>query len=1544
MDWDTALPLVSALTQDLALAVNAPTSTQEGLIAAQKAIGLSVLAAQDVKSFGLISAVDITNPPEVEDASSLEYLRPASIPPTGTWRSLRREFAISISTDPRKDYSITAGQLPSSTYGPFIDGFGRAIAIDVFTPTNTTALNFGNADPYIYLSMPLIRNPPTSSVASIGGGSVWIPTSQFSASAPSDSFVGLRVDGGDFRFFAVPGGTLLVLKLQLPASNNGSSFSVSTPSHVTFVFRSNTNGAKLNSVADSSFSAFGTTVKLTYLDHPSGYDSTFSNLLFPLTADTAMYTATMNTLKLTKLNGSAQIQGAAWALPAAILPARNFPEASGVGRLTIFLGAGFSLIPLAPVSPISCNKSVLVVDSSMVAISGMSATSSNKSHIVLLNDREANAETAEQPQTMGKQSAINLRTPAPFPFRYVYQANGNESWGFISTLQASLDRPRTANNTLVPFTGLCLSVLISEPFNPHPTLSISGDSEKSDNYPAMLSYSIKNLFFKTQYPSHFAVSGPLVDGIMNSGVVTLTAALRYVLPILPDPYTSNVIYSPGPAIDTGIIGMMKMTIFWDIETPSALDLSLPSSSLSRVSFGHPQTRVLSRELLAIEESYGIIPLDGPVMLDLSTNVSQFGVSFSSPNAPTTISGLSVQTRASSLRIFALPAVQWEPVVTADSLSLAGSDPEVWAFPDSGPATEIANRSVTMIPISPRDAIDGVLHEYNNAPSIPLVARLSLPFGIVAVVQSIQTVPAIPSSFLLPLPPVVRQVQPVFGATMAAAHHSSSGTALTGSDQISMRLQDPDSTSSPSFEGAALPLSMGLNGSNTISSVLPDVIFAAFQKDFQNKVPVTRIDLSGFGASLFSHWETKPPNEIGISKVHFDVITGRTAKEVVEMNSILFPYAVRVVRAITIERANSGVVVRRDSGWQATSDGKYDYSVKDVSISIVTHPGVVKGVSNVTNIREINDPIHKLVNFDCTVHLESGGGIVEVPARDQLGYIAAGSPASSTADSGVENPIALPSPEEYASKLGLFALGGAIDVVIEVFKSGLKMRLTSVSVGATRKDQSSPPQFAMAAWGSPALPGGGQWSFTQTVNGIAPQVVDGIKGVPLIREGAYDLPTIPFQNAYSFADPSDLLASAKNTVYGIVHATDSHRLMFPQPVIFPDLSQKGLTSLQQLVLADTFALGTSTGIFPVFENCIPIPRLDANLPDPSQLLHIIDGNDLLFNLDNIKLPDIPRELGKDENMTSIVQTAGNLLPDGTRATHLNVLIDSLHQARTMSLTNFSNIIKNETGKEVNRVIGDLSSKADEITKLVNPEHIFGEALQDVKKVVSFLDTLGVLPPLKVSMTNEWSLEISTSMGLDDFLAKIKDPITQNLMRKIIQDLSFFMSARSTLSAATFKLKMHLTIKIDSGFGPMALGVAGFDLGLSTNTGLTLALDLGVGVGVAFEVGPFGALAYYSQTQTITKGQKSWGIGATAVVKAHVDLLVAEADVCIEATLMLLGGTCLHHKDTTTIIGWAQVSIALDVSIFWVVNVSVHESAEWQNTFKDGGCTLPDLESA
>ena len=129
---------------------------------------------------------------------------------------------------------------------------------------------------------------------------------------------------------------------------------------------------------------------------------------------------------------------------------------------------------------------------------------------------------------------------------------------------------------------------------------------------------------------------------------------------------------------------------------------------------------------------------------------------------------------------------------------------------------------------------------------------------------------------------------------------------------------------------------------------------------------------------------------------------------------------------------------------------------------------------------------------------------------------------------------------------------------------------------------------MAAWGSPVLPGGGQWSVMRAEPpDAAPCPVDAGRGVPLVRVGlapAGPMPAAP----YRFADPADLLHPAPVGDYGWVHATGTQRTFFPRPVI-NTMAPDRVVSDQRIAVADPYALATAPGFFPPLADTHPRPR-------------------------------------------------------------------------------------------------------------------------------------------------------------------------------------------------------------------------------------------------------------------------------------------------------------------------------------------------------------------
>jgi hypothetical protein len=1111
-------------------------------------------------------------------------------------------------------------------------------------------------------------------------------------------------------------------------------------------------------------------------------------------------------------------------------------------------------------------------------------------------------------------SSISFRTPRSggTKFELLAQSSGIQAWVLSGTIIATLDVPRAVDGSRLRFTGPGLFGLES---------NASGDllllSEITSNLtPLARSYALKNLLLQLNGPNLLTVRGTYdaQSSQITTGTLVLTYDYTRATPFLPDPYTISTNTTPRSSLSTAA-STLTITMSWQPNTPVTIDLSLPTTSSAQ-----------SNKLLEASSSTANPELPGLTLLDLSSNVSQFGVAVAparEAQAESKISDLYLQIPASDLRVVTLPAVQWEPVVTPDQ-SVPFTSPLI--YPDNGPVTVLGTQSVTLTPIAPRQTIDEVLESYNtdSSPSI-ITAQFTLPFGLVA------NATLSPSRIITRPPPRLSQVQPTFTSSNAGAMPQT----LTGMDQLSIRASQPliigpGPRKSPTLAGSMQMLDVALdqNGNKAgVTITSPIDVNPTFEPGGTSpSVPVTRIDLSGYGESMFSDWRNPSGQAATISKVDLEVLVGRTSREVVQLFSVLYPYAVRVVRTITIERQNGGGITRADSGWQAVSDGTYAYP----DAGLVTHPGVVRGVSKVVNIRDsgqtyVTPDATKVtlmaVRFNCSVQMENvvvgQGSDGLVPALDQLGYVQIAPQGQLTA-------------AQYAtmiSSVGL--LGGTIDCTINVGGSGMSMRVIRIGVGATPASSTTTSQFVMGAWGSPILPAGGQWSWVQlTAATTAPQAVDPSNGVPLVRAGPSIAPA-PAANPYRFSDPAEVLTgTGSSTTYGIVHSTGTQRLLILAPVI-QATTPFAVTSTVAPSLADPFSLGTSTGPFPSLP--LAIPFNDANF----QLL-ILGGNNLSLKLPSPSFTTAVRirVIRQSQTFSSISYTAD----ENGKASVVTLAIDTtaVAPAKTwsVSITNLS--LATETGSlgEVTRVVGSIAGDSSTPTTLTDSRLVFGPALKPVAALIAFLENFGPLTPLTLSMTNDWSLQAGLQISLDKFLMEI--PELKDFLTKFVDDFDIKMESKTSPTSASFLFQIELTIKVPTSFGPVAIGIAEVEFNLSDD-GAIWEFTLGVGIGVEFKVGPFDAIAYYAQTQSLITGDNVFGVGAGSVVKGSIDLEVVSVEVSIEAKIEMLKVTC--NSDESSIWGVAQVTFAIDVTIFWVIDIEFDAQAQWTNNFDSGPCTLP-----
>jgi hypothetical protein len=623
-----------------------------------------------------------------------------------------------------------------------------------------------------------------------------------------------------------------------------------------------------------------------------------------------------------------------------------------------------------------------------------------------------------------------------------------------------------------------------------------------------------------------------------------------------------------------------------------------------------------------DDTFGNQLTDAFALLDVSSNASQMGISFGMfgqgrmamvPTAtiaatatdttvnnalPFMVQDMSVMAKGINVRAFTLPLVAWEPVFNL-TLSSDTRDPDIFFnyYPNDGGPSRLFNQSPKPVALAPIPVTDFLLSEFKETPKSATIGTFTLPFGMRAIAGfSLSAAQTIKPSFTSNRPNFNKWKGGLQFSIIAGNH----GKNPPG---------DPAMNDSPMLEGYTLQLNNILkmdgtaNGTSTLA-FQPTFIFnnEFFNLSKERGVPVSRMDISGYGANMFSNWLSPSAVFAATSQARFDVMLGRTAHEVVQVKSILYPWGIRVVRTITLQRESSGYVYRQDSGWQAESDGLFDFRYKkletdaDFTTPFKIHPGVVRGLFNVRNIR-IDNSITPFIEgtttrceavfFDADVEIEN---VVQGKngAKDKQGNVHANCVVSKGILGYVQlAPTGEPITETQFRNLLLQqngSIGGPIDCQVDINQSNQNMRLNRFDI-STSVDTGSLPIFVAAARGNVVLPKDGSWSIVQhnTGTGEVTPLAEGLT-VPLIREGLWVAGKVIDEAAAKLklvrmAHPMELLrnVTADTTNFGILQNMGTQKALFLTPS-FKNL-EKTLLSKTPPLFADAYRMMTGKGIFP-----------------------------------------------------------------------------------------------------------------------------------------------------------------------------------------------------------------------------------------------------------------------------------------------------------------------------------------------------------------------------
>ncbi|NCR55360.1 MAG: hypothetical protein GPJ10_18855 [Microcystis aeruginosa L211-07] len=1119
---------------------------------------------------------------------------------------------------------------------------------------------------------------------------------------------------------------------------------------------------------------------------------------------------------------------------------------------------------------------------------------------------------------------------------------------------------------------------------------------------------LKNALMVVSQPTGLVLEGTLSTVNRNSigkGKITLLQGLLRWKPILPDPYVSNLL--PGLSIDRSskFSSILFAQTSWEqpdkpvvtFQGDLVLSAGIGIAPASDPSVKSVPIRLDGRTLEEIKKN-GINgkqreeknridgffdqiekSLSGWKLLDVSTNMDLIGVCITpslfgrrdtkftalarvnqqSVNNTLIIKDLAVNTPLSAVHVFMVPQVQWEPVRTLpedQNIAALGWFPENLSSATDGGATRLIGINQELSPIIPDVVVRQIRESFTKGNQAAALTTLS--FGLKAVVQLTpkNTPTRNADSFDI--------VQPTFPKRQ-----------MKGGVQINLMAESGNPKSdnrSPGFEGFMVQTLNGyelFTGTELGLSVLgatkaPDTsVETQFNKEFAQGgtapfVPVTRFDLSGYGASNFSEWDN-PGALAQIGKVQFKIMVGRTAFEVVKFVSKIYPWGMTVTRSVTIERRSGGGVIRKDSGWQATQAGIFDFRTDVLPQPYIFRPGMFRGCFKTKNIRPASNNIIQFIDpnplpdptpdidpstiensvelapvyFDADVELDGQNG--RVFAKGILGFIQL-SPKGKTLSAAAFRKL--------IADQG--AIGGPIDTILNVGSSGFRFRATRFEVDVT--DNGGAPNFVGVVRGQPILPNNGSWSVVKMAapgNTSDPQEAmsaDVSRGTPLFIENSWNPPSGNLMNIsgpagpYRFADPSDLFAAQPRFDYGFMQNTGSQAFLFRRPVIVSGTNE--ISSSLKPAFADPFAMLTSKGVFPPVANAIEFPTANYKL-----LIQSGTGKLRLntpVNLNNLRVPLVVVQDGVDQ--IAIEYDQSNL--------RINLNFDDWN----IELDNFF-IWTSLLG--ISKFYGtrfSLRAGNAQQAKLVDVKSLLKPDIQDALNFLPGMGSPANIGDIDLGMTNaKHEVKVHTGFETPNLIPK---PLGEKVKLKLkgsagvdsVLDttmpggwMAFFgakvggeLQGKIPVVGIVFVvLGLELGAALRSTVSPTAPSATG-----STSSSVTpikfksLEIAAYVGIGIGGNIGPFSAQAFLAAGLVFVYEDDTAKFGGLVMLEAEVDLAIVSVGISAELKGVYYKGddpgTPTIETDVSLIDASGQV--AINISIFLVINIKA--SYEYQTTVK------------
>jgi hypothetical protein len=1364
-----------------------------------------------------------------------------------------------------------------------------------------------------------------------GAGSLWLVAGNIDPSAPANAYAGLAFSTATLT---VPGGlgvSIVAPEFNLPASttatfslapaplalsssglsNDGAASVATLPATVAFTLAP--GGVSVGELDSATLAAYGETISLAApgASIAASYDAAAFALTIPFAGtDAAQFTIAANVSPVLRIAGTAPIGGASYRIPVALTTPANLGPAATGGFLALVLGAGLRARWGNLGADVLAAGALLEVETGALQLT-LTTTARPFTDTYALWDATA---------TDGAVRATSIALTAPRGAQVV--ASQNSAIDAVvtigCTIAANLDRPRTVDGSTARFDQLVAEVVTGRVLT-GAVLVVLGAPKPPGLAPPPVrseSFALENALLRTEGIAAMLLSATLQGGRAAQGMLLTTSTLDALLPTLPDPYAATMSDAAITLDGQTLRGLMRWT------------------SPSTVSFGftleHPTANALAGALApALATRGGTVPL----LFDVSGAADQFGV-FYDPQALQTagIIGQALAVGGDQSLLVTVPDVAWEPVLDADRSFFLPTSPD-----DGGPAAMRVD-SVTLRPAEPRAFVDAFITDY--AAGADLIASVTLPFGLTAQVNT-----ASDAGFTPELRPALTENAPAFPAA-----------ALTGGAQLSIVGQ-----TSAAITQAVLP---GVsNADSAYAQALLDPTIASFwNQDFGGEsptgaiaprlVPVERLDLSGYGLNMFSNWaDASPDFDPGISHARFDVIAGRTSYEIVQAQSVIFPYAIRVVNTTIFARDDNGYVDRTNSGWQAKGPGDFVFPDATAPVEL----GGITGVYNVHNIRLIPGVTAQTglkqwaaVTFDADVGLQSDAAAVSVNGASTI--VVDGVTLPVLPSSGLTGWLDLtaatdPSLEPtFADALQLLSqrgsVGGPLAADAIVAGTSIGVTLTGIEVAAT-SGAAPAPTIGVAFATTPHLPRDGAWSIGRRASTASlPQPVDAQVPVPLVRAAAAP-------STWHFADPADLHAlDAPATLYSFIQGTGTQQILFEHPTVAPPAAGANpLNFVQTPKLADVGSLLGSSGLIPDLGSLLDF----GNFSGFTAVGDGFGGQTLQNDVDLAEKELL--SLGPIRVVLSSFADPSAPPPDPARPSHIMAAIDAAAPAGTprwrVSITNVAFKLYVGAGDALITLSGDISAQ-DGSAPSFSPLRVdYGSLLNIVRSILEGIETFVEFLPdagksgIDVQFAGS-QLKIREAFPIPQL------PLGIGFLEGIALDLGFDVDvvARTihfSVGVGSEDDPFHWLVSPLSGNGLLQLG--------ATDT-LGVDLQAGIGVGLGIDLAIVSGSASIVLAFRIDTTTTPFGVTVLLTGTAAVDVLDGLASVSLSLTAGLTVQVSTPFSDPLKIaadpIGYlkgtvvtltAEVAVGVHITVGWFVHIDFDDS--WPFSESISGKTLTAL---